>query len=261
VSYQLIIRRDDGGDLPADVGNVHFVDADQVTIGSGSDCDLTLPGLPDRCLTIERKTGGDFRVAHMAAGILLQVGGSEVVEISAPVRNGDVMMVAGYAIQFVVVFRDARQDRKTGILAPITTVVVIVIFIFEVGVIVWLPKETRTRELWSLEIARQRVLYVLDELRPRCIQWQVSSAGSETTMTVALVKAELDRIALFLRDHAGAVKRDHLDLLYSDLLMFESLLGRLEAEKLYPPPEVIDVGDALQRITEEYHPDNSSIPE
>lgn len=215
--------------------------------GSAEHCDVPLPGLPDIAFTIARGDDGSFRLEKKAAGLALRLNENDV-PAGEPVllRNSDHLAVPGQLLSFGVEFERAPFKTRWFGLPLVTVSFVVLIAAFELSVISWLPRQIQRQELWARDIARQRVLRLLDRLRRATASAQ--APDDRAALTLRQLRAELDQLALYLMRHQDELEPAQLNALYEDLAAYERIRNDLVGGKLYPPPTRLDLDAGLRQL-------------
>lgn len=251
MSIRLIqYERNDRGEIDERAGRVRRFPADRLIVGAHSNCDLSLAGIPDIAFAICKEDGGDYVIERKDKQLPVFVNDVALANDCMPVRNGDRIRFAPYELHFMIEFERARLHRSAGVVAHAATFLIAVILILEIGVITWLPRQVQSRELWGLEITRQRTVDSLDTLRLRCNAALPQKSTPLQLETLRFVKGELDGIAGYLRAHGDDLDVGRILDVQADLEMYEEILDRLDQGTLYPPRETLDLEFHLRRMLE-----------
>lgn len=216
-----------------------------LTAGSGEDCAVGLPAAPAHAFHIEHAEDEGWRLIPVTETVNLLLNGHRI-ETAAPLHNGDHIALPGYDIVFAVRFERAAHRPTSDAVQILTFALVIAAVIFEIAVVTVLPRLLRREELWTHEIARQRLLMSIDELRHPAARRPADDVSARNRAVAELVLNRLDDMSAYLRDHADALEPRQIRDLQEDVDAF----GRILREDLPPPPE-LDVDATLQELIEE----------
>ena len=166
------------------------------------------------------------------------------------IRNGDEISVDTYSLKFIIQFAKVGQHRKTGFAAYFSTFLIVSLLILQAGVIVILPKKVAERQLWGLEVMRQRTIALLDVLRHRSQTPSNSIDDKFRQEMTKLIRVELDRIAIYLRKHISNLDLSRVVEFHNDLSYLEELLNGIDNKTLYPQLPTINAEQYLRDMIE-----------
>ncbi len=229
---------------------VYFWENDQLLIGSNKNCDLVLTNVPDLAVLIYKHNDDSYQLEKKEKDTSLKINGVETQSKSVRLKNGDKIQINDYSVHFIIEFSKAGHNWNSGFIAFLSTFLIVAILIVEFGIITWLPREIRVKQLWGLEVTRQRTLDSMDGLRLRCESSVKTMEPGLDKNTLKLIIDELDDISIYLRDYVSKLDAGQLTEINKDLSIYSDRVNRLEQGLLFPPEERIDPQYFFKEIIE-----------
>ena len=227
---------------------VHYSHKDSLTIGSDKECDIFLQNGGNVQVVISREASSSFSLRKESGNVPVKVNGEETGNESVPIKNGDTIRIGPYQLRFTIEFDRVGQHRNAGWIATLSAILILAILVFEAGVMVALPKLMAKRQLWGLEVMRQRTLELLDAMRSRCDRYSGPGYDNREGETVRLIHEELDNLAVYLRKSMSELNQEEVTAIHQDISHFEQILDDLETGILFPEKETIDTDYYIQQI-------------
>ena len=118
------------------------------------------------------------------------------------------------------------------------------VIVLELALMVWLPVQLKLENLWHDEVARQKMVRLLDGLRKRYEDLGAKSKRQEEE--VKLVRDRLDDMARYVREYNERLRRSQVSELAGVLEHFERYLliyekgGQVSKELTVDPPQVLE---------------------
>jgi hypothetical protein len=129
-----------------------------------------------------------------------------------------------------------RKDYVAGF----AIIFFIAIVFCEIMMAIWLPVHLRTTNVWALQVARQDMLDMFDELRKG---FSSVSGNAQVEGEANIIAKNLDALAIYVRDYQADLSQTQIEEIRSDLENFQSILYNLQkgipyakATKLDPSP-------------------------
>lgn len=230
-------------------GEVRTFGAGTVRIGSDASCECPLEG-PEFApcqviLEVEPGVHGAVtaRPGEGSTGTYLN---QSPLDGPAVLRSGDRLRVGHWTLRFLRLHGEAARSRAFQGVAWLAKAAVVAILAAEVAIVAWLPRHLHQMALWQSQIARHRVVDILDRLE-RSNRKAEPVSGFEREVRVA-VGRELKRRADYIAAHSDELSAERTRLLYDELLGFERLLEHLAAGTLPPALPEIDRDASVQAL-------------
>ena len=239
------------GDPAADSPNIYLFDKERVTLSSEEDSDLTLPGIPGGTISIVKTNDSPFTLRKSTTSASVKINDKDLDGDSSVLRNGDKIRIENYLLEFTIEFKGVGQRRKVGLITCISAVLISGIIVLELGLIVVIPKQVAKRQLWGVEITRQRTIELIDVTRSRCEKLIENSENDLDREIAGMIQQELDNIAIYARKHLAQLLAEQVNEIYQDVSHFERILNSLEAGNLFPEKESIESHDYLKEMLEQ----------
>ncbi len=227
---------------------VHFSETDQLLIGSNKNCDLVLSDIPDLAISIFKHADNSYHLEKKEQDVLLKINDEENLNLSFQLKNGDKIHIGQYMVHFIIEFSKASRHWNIGFVAYVSTCLIISILAVEIGIMTWLPKEIKAKQLWGLEVTRQRTLDLMDRLRIRCESSVKTMESSLDKSTLKLIIDELDDMSIYLRNYVNELDARQLTEINKDLSIYGDKVNRLEEGALFPEKERIDAQFFFKQI-------------
>lgn len=249
MSIRIILYELSESDEPIhETRRVHFSEKDQLLIGSNKNCDLVLSDIPDLAISIFKHNSNSYILEKKEQDVLLKIDNEENNKTSFQLKNGDKIQISKYVIQFIIEFSKASPHWNTGLVAYVSTFLIVSILVIEIGIMTWLPKEIKAKQLWGLEVTRQRTLDLMDRFRIRC-ESSVKTIDSRLEKnTLKLIIEELDDMSIYLRNYVNDLNSLQLTEINRDLSIYEDTVDRLEKGSLFPDKESVDAQFFFKQI-------------
>ena len=122
------------------------------------------------------------------------------------------------------------------------------ILITELIIAIWLPIHLRSENVWALQVARQDMIDMFDNLRGN---FGRISKTSQLEGEATIVAKCLDSMAIYLRTYQAGLTAGQIAEIRSDLDNFQVILDRLQKDKPYGRQDKIDPSGFLKRLSAE----------
>ncbi len=230
-------------------GQVRTFTDGTVRIGSDAACECRLDG-PEfaPCQVILEVGAGrpgavTARPGEGSAGTYLN---QSPLDGPAVLRSGDQLRVGHWTLRFLRLHGKAERSRAFQGVAWLAKAAIVAILAAEVAIVAWLPRHLHQMALWQSQIARHRVVDVLDRL-DRANRKAQPVSGLEREVRLA-VGRELKRRADYITEYGAELGAERTRLLYDELLGFERVLEHLAAGTLPPPLPTLDRDAGVQAL-------------
>ncbi len=118
----------------------------------------------------------------------------------------------------------------------------------ELVIAIWLPVHVRSENVWALQVARQDMIDLFDNLRNGF--GKISKTG-QLEGEANVVSKCLDSMAIYLRMHQAGLNSGQIAEIQSDLDNFQGILDRLQKERPYGRQDKIDPSNFLKQLSGE----------
>lgn len=265
--FNLIVRNnleqtpDDFG-----AGDVRRFGSLPVSCGSGDQCDCRAEPEADIPVGVwfrieaARDSGHPRLVPVTGIGIFVNDSGSPV---SAPreLLSGDTIRVGHHTFRFQRLRSGVSRARRSDLLASAAKVILALIFIGELGLVYWLPRQLQESQVFAVDVLRHEVVRELDKLRAEVELKETAPAGSLPALARATVAEELRDLTTYVRRNEKALNgRQWLDV-RSSMASLAELVRQAEAGELVAPLPDIEIGGAVEKLLEKHDAiDRASVP-
>ena len=247
----VFIKFDENGNPLPSTKRVYQLNKDAITIGSSSQCDVCLDDHKGIEFSIKKSSDSSYYLDKQNCDSEIKVNTSAIDRDHFSLKNGDEIQLENYGLRFCIEFSSVGRNSRVGLISRISTVLIISIVILEFSIIAILPKQVEKRQIWELEVMRQRTLDLVDSLRNRCHLLSKSGKKAFYLETVQLIQNELDKIAVYLRRYASKVEMEEISRFYKDISYFQTILNKLDTNELYPAEITLDIDAHINAIFEE----------
>ena len=244
----ILYKLDDAGEPLTETRDVRVFEKDPLLVGSNKNCDLQLSSIPDLALAIHKNEAHDFVLEKKENPFSILINDTDFEDSSTILKSGDKLRFENYLLCFIVEFEKVEFHWNTGFIARVSTALIIAILIAECGIITWLPRQLHKKQMWGLEVTRQRTLGMMDALRIRGEHTAKELTDDIGRNTIKLVIKELDDIAIYVREYVNRLDALQLSEIQRDLMFYDDIVDRVEKGNLYPKDEVIDAEFYIKRI-------------
>jgi hypothetical protein len=213
--------------------------AGTIRVGSGKDCDLiinTEKVLPFHCELYHR--GAEFRfVATQSA--FVEINDSAVLKWPAVLADGDILTIGITKFQFNIIKPVPRRSWRASFASNFAIILLILLILFEVAIMVWLPYTLHKRRTWELATAKQYVVRQIDRLRAKTKGMQANEPD-ERSIKDLLINCE-DSIAAYLRKYINNMTREQTRNVHKTLYKLDTIIVQWpHYKKAYTFQETID---------------------
>jgi len=116
--------------------------------------------------------------------------------------------------------------RKADYVTALAVGFFVLILIFELLLVTWLPWYLRTKSIWERESAREEMVELLDNLRSNFSSISRKYSGYQLGQ-ISIMTDCLDQIARYLRTYSEQLSREQIHDLYADLRSIEIWYNRM----------------------------------
>lgn len=220
------------------------------TAGSGDGCDLSSPLLPELAFRIARQ---DRRFVLTAEVELLLNGEALPPGQSRELSNGDGIEIGDRRITFNVEFERAGVAGRAGLLPLVSALLIALLLLVELGIGLWLPYAINQPARWGREISQQRTYGLMDHVRLTVRRSLADNQELEprSRATIMLLQQEIDRMALYLREHGDQVETATYGQMYEDLMAYYQTFTALSEGTFYPEQETLQLEPTLKQLLQE----------
>lgn len=217
-------------------GEVRAFAGGTVRIGSGPDCECRMDAAAfapcQVVLEVGPRPAARVTASPCASPTATYLNQSP---LAAPtvLRSGDELRVGHWTLRFLRVYDSAPRSRRFHVVSSLAKVAVAAILCAEVAMVAWLPQRMQRAAMWQAQIARHRVVDLLDRLR-RSNQDSRSAGDFERSLRRE-VDRELQARLEYVATYGSQLSAERTRLLYEELLGFERVLNGL-AQGVLPPP-------------------------
>ncbi|OVE80728.1 hypothetical protein BVY04_05150 [bacterium M21] len=245
----VITKQDEHGKNIEATRTAHEFPECRAVAGSVENADLKLDGLAELSFVIDRDPDDRLVIIRKDPSLRIHMDGEDLIVHEHPIRNGDVFLINDYEVFVCAEFDRAPQNPRGNWVTLTTVVLMIAIFFFEIGVLTWLPRQIRRRELWGSEVLRQETIHLLDQVRGS-VKHMASKENEQRPLlkgTANLYKVETDRMAQYLRKHQHHMTVEQLMRFKQDLDRLHEQIGLLAQGKLVPPARKLEIDRVIEQ--------------
>lgn len=116
--------------------------------------------------------------------------------------------------------------RKADYVTALAVSFFILIVVFELLLVTWLPWYLRSKSIWERESAREEMVELLDDLRANFSSISKKYSGYQLGQ-ISIMTDCLDQIARYLRTYGEQLRREQIHDLYADLRSIEIWYNRM----------------------------------
>ena len=200
-----------------------------IRIGSEKDCDLIINTeeiLPFHCEIYHRGTEFRFVAAQSA---FVEINDSEVLKWPAVLKNGDILTIGITKFQFNIIPPIPRRSWRASFASSFAVILLVLLILFEIAVIVWLPYTLQKQRAWELATVKQSVVRQIDRLRGRTRSMQANQPD-EKSIKKLLLTCE-NSIASYLRKYINAMTFEQTRTVQKSLSKLETIVERWKDDK------------------------------
>ncbi|MFZ2655039.1 MAG: hypothetical protein WAX69_08970 [Victivallales bacterium] len=136
---------------------------------------------------------------------------------------------------------------KKDYIAYLAVGLFIFVIVFEILLVVWLPRKLHSSIMWEDQIASEEMVELEDLLRAYMVD--IRKHQKDIDGEIALVKGSLDEIAGYLREHKDRMSRSQIDDINRQLKYFESIYrSNMKPGKSFITTEKIDSSRCLAKM-------------
>lgn len=228
-------------------GDVHRFEVETVRVGRDVSCECQIDDplfLPEHlCLHVPEHGQATLSLIGTATAWINDTECSGTVCLT----SGDEIRVEHWILRFQKLYPDVGLASRTSLLALGAKILIVCILIAEIGVVSWLPYRMRHASVWHSEIARQRMVSLLDDLRSRTLHPKGIDGPFERSV-VGVVAELLDSHARYLRQYQEDMTPEQRQRMWDDLRSLDRIMGRIEQEQVLPPEPAVDVESAVRGL-------------
>lgn len=257
-SFNLVVR-DNLASTQDDFGrsDVRGFDTTPVVCGTAPACGCRIPPDPDAEperwfeITSGQETGFDVAACEDARVFFNQE--KTAFAGRRPLLSGDCLRVGHYTFRFQRVRKRAASQRRTDLLSGFAKVILVFIFLFEVGLVYWLPRKLKNSQVMARTILAQNVFKELDSLRKDLHRAEKHADDSSLpSLTRSIVDEELTQLAHYLRENEKALSRDQWRQIRGNLARYDLLLKQADSGRLGAPLPELERDLAVRKILEKH---------
>ncbi len=146
-----------------------------------------------------------------------------------------------------------RTKRRNNYLTWLSLGLIALVITVEISLACTFPVIIRSRQQWSEEITRQRLLAFMDQIRIHCQESNNDYSNDINRETLQIMVEQLDDLTLFLRANVEQLNVNRLLEFEDDLQYLSATLDKLDMGKLYPAEVTIDTEKYLHYLLDGTH--------
>ena len=143
------------------------------------------------------------------------------------------------------------STRRKDYVAHMAVVLLVLIIIFELLLVAWLPRKLSSEKLWDRQVSLQEMIDLEDFLR-RYIRGDVKYKTSWQEGEGFLGLHALDILAKYIRENRTTISREQIQEVYVLLQKFQNHYNNWNNHKFYITFEKIKIDPILNRQLEQF---------
>ncbi len=168
----------------------------------------------------------------------------------ALLHSGDEIRIGHWTVRFQIVHPSSGQAWRVDFMANAAKVLIGLILLAELFIVLWLPQRIRSASLWEKEIAQQRTILLLDQLRTETRPTAQGHGLDRAAM--AVVAAELDQLARHVRTYESKLSRSQWRRIHDDLIRFSDIVANVQDDKAFPPTPAPELAAGVATILNQH---------
>ena len=160
-----------------------------------------------------------------------------------------------YATVEIMISKEIKEKyscrRKSDFVTYFAICFFILVVIFELYLIVWMPIQLRREGVLEKHVAKENLVTLADSIRD-----QLNGVRGKDALTqgeIDLAKKVMDLYALYIREHQDALTLPQILDLYKMLNRYQTALEHWKTGKFAFQKEIIDLPAAFQVIEKKHH--------
>ncbi len=260
MAIQLVIRHNlEEHEATFVPGELRTFEEREIRIGSLEECACTVTPVGTDMLP---PVAAALRCGNHGAWMLIPERGvalflnQKAVSAPCPINSGDEVRCGHWIIHFHKLMRPVPYAKSADFLATAAMVLAAVILIAEIGIVYWLPRQVRSAQHWELQITRQRVCLLVDELRITNVLAAARTNPDKTPVSSTIelaarksIGAQLDLLALYVRRNQDDMTRGQWRAVGEDLDIYRQALAAMDKENLFAALPPVATEPALRSLT------------
>ena len=198
--------------------------AGTIKIGSGANCDLVVNTKKIKSLHCELyHMDNEFRFVP-APSAFVEINDSDVEKWPAILSDGDILTIGDIKFQFNIMQPTPKRSWKASFASTLAICLLVILIIFEIAIMAWLPFELTKRKAWELSASKEEVMRQIDDLRSGTNKLDTSNQ-SEDRIKKVLLTVE-DNIAKYLRQYGDSMDREQTRETHKDLFQMQIIINK-----------------------------------
>ena len=182
--------------------------AGTIKIGSGDNCDLVIKSefiLPFHAELYHQMP--EFRLvgSHSA---FIEINDKEVLKWPVILTDEDIITLGDKKYRFYIIQPVIKRSKKAAFSAQLAFVLLVLLMIFELIVMLWLPYKLKENKLLETVSARQSAIRQVDLLRTSIRSLEVPSDNQNIKRLKQLIQSIGDKLAEYLRVYGDMMNLD-----------------------------------------------------
>ena len=200
--------------------------AGTIKIGSKDDCDLVIKSeyiLPLHAELYHQMP--EFRLvgSHSA---FIEINDKEVLKWPVVLVDDDIITLGNVKFRFTIIQPVIKRSKRAAFSAHLATGLLVLMLVFELLIMVWLPYQLKENKAWETITARQYTVRQLDLLRSATRNLDVPSGNQNITRLKTLLQSTEDNIADYLRDYGEHMSLDQSITVRTQLNYINSIIKK-----------------------------------
>ncbi len=206
----------------------------KMRIGTSEDCDYQVKisaSSPFHCEIY--KHGLDYKLSAPDSS-MIKVNNSEVDHFPLTLVNGDKLEIAGNTLKFQIVNKRYKRHWKGNFIAYSAVALLLLLVVFELFIIIWLPIKIDTDKKWERSVAIQEVLKLEDHIYRKAKNLSVNDPNVDKQVLFGLKTAIVDSCISnnkYLREYKGGMNREQIRDMKTSLLKMKQIVDDWDKEK------------------------------
>jgi hypothetical protein len=182
--------------------------AGTIKIGSRDDCDLIIKSkfiLPLHAELYHQMPEFHLAGAHSA---FIEINNSEVLKWPVILADNDLITLGDVKYRFSIIQPVIKRSKRAAFSAYLAFALLVLLLIFELLVMVWLPTKLKENKIWETVTARQYTVRQVDILRSKSGSLNVPDGNQNIERLKKLLQSTIDKVADYLRVYGEKLTLD-----------------------------------------------------
>jgi len=163
------------------------------------------------------------------------------------INSGDEITVGNTTIQFNKLFNKVGQNRYTNILTTFTKILLALILIYEIGIVIILPKKLNKIGAMKEAELHQTVIINLEKLRNITTQYQVKKEDNINLAAKAAIIRELNLLANYIRENEPDFNYEQWQTLNTQVQNFTKVVDKLKNGEIISNLPTVKIDEAVNK--------------